>query len=99
MADLKANQHAKLRILDAIDAYRGDDLHSLKSLIALLDNQRQSLGNMSEEWLKKYEHHVRVLDEIYALTQQSRWSRFGKRRRKTIQDEVNALRSLLESGP
>jgi hypothetical protein len=94
MADRNAAD-ARERVLDAIDAYRDDDLPSLRTLIALLDGLRPRLTSLGEEWLAVYEHHVSVLDEIYALTQQSRWSRFGKRRRHMVRDEVGGLRTLL----
>lgn len=98
MDDRDATLDAKKRIADAIDAYRNDDLPLLQAVIALLDGQRPLLVDLGEDWLAKYDHHVRVLDEIYALTQQSRWSRFGKRRRKIVRDEVSGLRSLLIRG-
>src|SRR5579859_4979789 len=94
MSDPRAASDARKLALDAVDEYRGD-LPSLQGLVALLDGLRPRLGSLDDEWLAKYEHHVGVLDEIYALTQQSRWSRFGKRRREMVRDEVNGLRSLL----
>lgn len=87
MDDRNATLDAKERIVDAIDAYRIDDLPLLQRVIALLDGQRPLLVDLGEDWLAKYDHHVRVLDEICALTQQSRWSRFGKRRRKIVRGE------------
>jgi hypothetical protein len=97
MSDPGATSDAKKLAAGAIDEYR-EDLLSLQRLIALLDGLRPRLGSLDDEWLAKYERHVGVLDEIYALTQQSRWSRFGKRRRKIVRDEVDGLRSLLVGG-
>jgi hypothetical protein len=87
---------ARDSIVAAIDSYRDGDLSSLAELISLLDGQRQRLEGRDKQWLAEYEHHTRVLDEIYALTQQSRWSRFGKRRRRIVSNELRELRSLVE---
>ena len=94
MVESEATLDAKAVAAAAVDDYR-EDLPTLRRLIAVLDGQRPNLGSMGDEWLTRYDHHSRVLDEIYGLTQQGRLSRFGKRRRRVVREEVNALRSLL----
>lgn len=96
MADPSAGVNARQSLATAIDSYQDGDLRSLAALIALLDGQRERLEGESEQWLADYEHHARVLDEIYALTQQNRWSRFGRRRRRIVNGELRQLQAMLE---
>jgi hypothetical protein len=97
MADpINPTSTARRTIANAIDSHRDGDVLALARLISLLDGQRQGLECEDEGWLASYEHHTRVLDEMYALTQQSRWSRFGRRKRRIVREELAALRSLIE---
>jgi hypothetical protein len=95
MVDPSGPPKARELIAVAINSYRDGDPRSLATLIAQLDGQRERLEGENKRWLAEYEHHVRVLDEIYALTQQSRWSRFGRRRRRIVNEELRGLRSML----
>jgi hypothetical protein len=96
MADRSAAPSSRELIVAAIDSYTDGDVRSLAALISLLDGQRQRLEGEDDQWLAQYEHHIRVLDEIYALTQQSRWSRFGRQKRRVVTEALRGLRTLFE---
>jgi hypothetical protein len=80
----------------AVGLYSGDR-RSLRATIAELEALRPELAAVSSELVDAFDHHMTVLEEIFALTLQTRWSPFGLRKRQIVRRHLSALRELADT--